>query len=408
MWPVIVRALYLFGGARDGNVAMMFGLLVIPLMMAGGVAVDFARAAHARSAVQEAADEALLRAARFKTMNPKSSDADLVELARKIVAATVAKLNVSIENFEVLYDPATEEFRLSISGKVPTTLLAAVGTKTLGIDTVSAVKLGKPPYMEVALALDNTGSMNDNDKIGHLKTAAQGMVNSLFAMKSAGLKVGLVPFAQYVNVDPANSGQSWVAPDDASWSGCVGSRNYPSNIEDADYAFKPVPGLSAVSCPNSVFPLSDEKSAIIAAIEGMVAQGHTYIPAGLMWGWSVLSPQAPFTEGLSYSEVENRSGIKALVVLTDGQNTRAPDYPTHESTNASDANELMKALCSNIKADGIVVYSIAFDVSDSTIRSLLEDCATTPKHYFAAEDASALDEAFESIALSLRNISLSR
>lgn len=405
------RILRRFLSSRDGNVAMMFGLLLIPLIIAGGIAVDIGRAGHARATLQEAADEALLRAARLKTLNPKATDAELTDIARKIVEATIAKLSgVTIDAFAVKYDPVTEEFRLVLSGELPTTLMAAVGKKSMPIDTISAVKLGKPPYLEVVMALDNTGSMNQKSKISQLKTSSKALVDALFAMEGAGVKVGLVPFAQYVNVGADKKSSSWLSvPKSAgAWKGCVGSRNYPSNLEDSDYVTKPVPGLVGAPCPDPILALSDDKAKIKAALDGMDANGWTYIPSGLVWGWRALSPVEPYTEGLSYAELKDRAGVKSLIVLTDGENTRAPDYPTHNSANQSQANDLMMKLCKNIKADGIVIYAIAFDVSDATIRTLLEECATSPGYYFAAENAVELTKAFQDIATSLRSISLSK
>ena len=83
-------------------------------------------------------------------------------------------------------------------------------------------------------------------------------------------------------------------------------------------------------------------------------------------------------------------GVKALILMTDGENTRAPDYPTHNSTIAALANQLTKEICVNIKNDEIVVYTIAFEVTDPEIKDILEGCATSPSYFFDA--ASALSE----------------
>jgi hypothetical protein len=94
--------------------------------------------------------------------------------------------------------------------------------------------------------------------------------------------------------------------------------------------------------------------------------------------------------------------------MTDGDNTRAPDYPTHNSTSKVLANDLTRELCSNIKAEKITVYTVAFEVTDTTIKDILRDCATNPSLYFDAKNSKTLTAAFASIAASLRNISLSR
>src|SRR5271154_1228065 len=49
-----------FWRTRKGNVAMMFGIALVPIMIAAGVGLDFARGMMARSAMSEALDAAAL------------------------------------------------------------------------------------------------------------------------------------------------------------------------------------------------------------------------------------------------------------------------------------------------------------------------------------------------------------
>jgi Flp pilus assembly protein TadG len=55
---------------RSGNVAMLFGLLVIPLVAMIGLAVDFGRVYSVTSNTQAALDAAALAAARTSQLNP--------------------------------------------------------------------------------------------------------------------------------------------------------------------------------------------------------------------------------------------------------------------------------------------------------------------------------------------------
>ncbi len=395
--------------SRSGNSAAIFALMMTPLLFAGGMAFDFARAAQARSVIQEAADAAILRAARLRTQDPSLDDAALAAAARRIFDAGVKTLDdLVIDAFALAYDDETEAFTLNLEGDIETQLMAAVGVRTIDIDTLSEVKLGAPAYMEVALALDNTGSMNENGKIASLRTSASALVESLFANPEAEVKVGLVPFAQYVNVGATNAGESWLGAAPAGWTGCVGSRNYPANVEDADYAVNRVPAVDGVDCPDAILPLTDDKGKILAAISGMNAIGWTYIAEGATWGWRVLSDQAPFTGGLSYADLKKRGGKKVLILLTDGMNTKAPTYPLHDSADTTLADTLTARVCEDVKKKEITVYTIAFDVTDSGVRSLLEDCGTTPGHYFAPDNSSELAAAFAEIAASLRTLSLTR
>lgn len=397
-----------FASARRGNVAMIFGLLLIPVLLAAGIAIDYTRTAQAKAVIQEASDAALLRAARMRSQNPAVTDAELTVLARRIFDAAISKLNdVSIDSFAVHYDSATEAFSLNVEGDMNTAIMGIAGMPTLKIDVLSEVKLGKPPYMEVVMALDNTGSMNQNSKLTNLKSSASMLVETLFAHPEAQVMVGLVPFGQYVNVGTANKNKSWMGSSDAGWQGCVGSRNFPANTEDSDYVSNPIPAVN-VTCGERIFPLSTDKEDMLDAIDNMVALGNTYIPSGLAWGWRVLSDGDPFPEGVSKTQLEQKGGIKVLILLTDGENTKAPSYPEHDSSDRALADDLTIRLCDAVKADGVILYTLAFDVTDPNIRSLLEGCGTTPGHYFEPDNASELADAFEKIATSLRNLSLSK
>ena len=54
---------------QSGNVAMLFGLLVIPLAVSIGLAVDFGRVYNVRSQTQSALDAAALAAGRVAQVN---------------------------------------------------------------------------------------------------------------------------------------------------------------------------------------------------------------------------------------------------------------------------------------------------------------------------------------------------
>ena len=56
--------LFRFWASERGNVAIMFGIFIIPMLLGAGMALDFFRAQKARSVIQEATDAAVLAAAR--------------------------------------------------------------------------------------------------------------------------------------------------------------------------------------------------------------------------------------------------------------------------------------------------------------------------------------------------------
>ncbi len=405
-----VRAPFLsFISDTSGNIAMMFGLFLFVILGGAGIAIDLQRASLIRAEIREAGDAALLAAARYKNGHPNADTDELNSVARKVFENGIKdKSSIAIDVFQISFDKVNDTFSLDIDGNFNTLIMGIFGQDQLEIASKSEAKLGKAPLLEVAMALDVTGSMNDNGKLNVMRNAARDLVATLFEPVGADVKIGVVPFAQYVNVDPANGSQSWLDNPGGAWSGCVGSRNYPSNTEDSNYAAEKAPGLNSIPCPDALMPLSADESALDAMIDDLDASGWTYIPSGLVWAWSLLTPNAPFSEGVSFATLKEERGTKALILMTDGENTRAPTYPAHDSADQTLANDITKETCANIKADEIVVYTIAFDVTDFAIKDILESCATTPSHYFDAASADDLIDAFASIADSLRYISLSR
>jgi hypothetical protein len=150
-------------------------------------------------------------------------------------------------------------------------------------------------------------------------------------------------------------------------------------------------------------------------IQGMVARGGTNILEGLMWGWRVLSPGEPFTQGRSYGDPENS---KYLILMTDGENWHQATSNHNKSsyhsfgyasrgrlgttytTSAlvSQMNAKTLAACQNAKDTGIKVYTVAFRLSEGPTRTMLTQCASSAAEAYAASDGATLVRAFESIA----------
>ena len=74
--------------------------------------------------------------------------------------------------------------------------------------------------LELALALDVTGSMASNNKMTELKKAAKSLLTTLksAAKKDGDIKVSIVPFAVVVNAGAANVNAS-------HWTGATGVRS---------------------------------------------------------------------------------------------------------------------------------------------------------------------------------------
>jgi len=134
----------------------------------------------------------------------------------------------------------------------------------------------------------------------------------------------------------------------------------------------------------------------------MTADGNTYIPAGLMWGWRALDNRQPLTEAASLPAGDTD---KVMVIMTDGENFKSKDGILHNrSDNGNDADKTTKRMCESIKNEDIKVYTIAYEVTDTPTQKLLRNCASSTGNFFNATNAQELNDAFQAIGNSLNEL----
>ena len=94
---------------------------------------------------------------------------------------------------------------------VPTSFTKVIGQDHIDIKVSSQVVWGMKK-LELALALDNTGSMASSNKMTELKKAAKELLQTLkkVAMNDDDIKIAIVPFAQEVNVGTTNVNATWL------------------------------------------------------------------------------------------------------------------------------------------------------------------------------------------------------
>ena len=190
-----------------------------------------------------------------------------------------------------------------------------------------------------------------------------------------------------------------------TWYGCVGSRPHPWNLKDANPSLR-FPGPLGIYCNAELLPLTDNRNGLLARINALTPYDETYIPDGVMWGTRVLSPQIPFTEGMSQADTSKKLR-KVLVVMTDGMNTLSPVGELHTGTNQSQADSYTAQACTEAKDQGLEVYTISFGNQVPTrIRNLLKQCASEQDQYFHAANSAALNRAFKDIADNLLSVRL--
>jgi len=189
-----------------------------------------------------------------------------------------------------------------------------------------------------------------------------------------------------------------------TWRGCVGSRAEPWNTR-AKYASKKIPGLMNISCGTQIRPLTNRLSDVKSTIAALKANGETYMPAGLLWGWRSLSRKQPLKQANSGF---NKNTRNVLILMTDGANTKSKKGELHNGGDAASANTLTQTLCQRIKADNIEVYTIAYAFGDITAKNILRNCASDANKFFDARNSAELQKAFDAIGNNLLNLRLTQ
>ncbi len=147
--------------------------------------------------------------------------------------------------------------------------------------------------------------------------------------------------------------------------------------------------------------LTTDKQSLKNHIETFQPLNGTAGHVGTAWSYYMLSPEWNrfWSEGhLDVAEYDNADTIKAAVLMTDGQ------YNSNWAS--ADASAQAVALCTQMKAKGITVYTIGFDMSTNVndpARQTLVACASPEKYYFPY-DGNALKQAFNEIGNSLVTI----
>jgi hypothetical protein len=84
-------------------------------------------------------------------------------------------------------------------------------------------------------------------------------------------------------------------------------------------------------------------------------------------------------------------------------------YQTCSSAANGCSTTQARALCTAMKAKGIVVYTIGFQLGgNQTAIDTLNQCATEPGKFYTADNGDQLKQAFRDIALKLTSLYLSK
>ncbi|MBQ0710038.1 MULTISPECIES: VWA domain-containing protein [unclassified Ochrobactrum] len=287
-----------FAKDERGNFAMIAALVLVPLLLAGMVAVDTANLMRVRNNVQASLDAAALAVG--KRFSTGASQSDMQAYGARVFGANLTAINIDAVQFQVSFPEgaqADQQVRATANFTYKS-LFGAIASRLLGSERndwddkryamQSAVRLKNT--VEVALVLDNSGSMDylgsgsSKKRMDLLKDAAKQLVETMAAQSAIITRVekpvqfSLVPFAGSVNVGSQYLNADWM-----------------------DTA-----GLSKDSLENFDLPVTiDSNRAIIEKPVG----SRRFYKSGSGWG---KDDGKPFSRAVLYNDITARNPASLL------------------------------------------------------------------------------------------------
>lgn len=519
--------------ARDesGAVVIFSIFMIICMLMVGGVGIDLMRYERDRAKLQNTLDGAVLAAA----------DLDQTQPAEDVVRDYFNKAGVGGYLTSVTVDEGIG-YR-SVSATAESTL-DTYFLKLLDIYSLSAPATGQAEEridgIEISLVLDVSGSMNYNSRLTRLRPAARSFVDTVLDSAQEGnVYISIVPYATQVGVG-ADLLSHYNATTEHSYSHCVNFNSGDFETTELnqidqlqrtghfDPWYTQDGGIRLPVCPTTsnlqILPFSNDQNSLDDYINALTADGNTSIDVGMKWGTALLDPstQPVLSQMVADGDVpvafegrphgyNERSTLKVIVLMTDGENTsqyylnapyrsgnsevwynatadrysiqqgssfwwphtgtwedhaygNGPDetrcdweysrrrgwqwkcrdyseagtavrftypelwdhttlqynvnynygfdgnrwnnwyYDVRNYVDSTTKNSRTDDICTAAKDSGIVIFTVAFEAPD-TGQAVLQSCASSDSHHFDV-DGLAIDDAFASIAASIRKLRL--
>src|SRR5271166_1563889 len=142
---------------REGSVAIMFGLCAIPAVIAAGMAIDVGRAYMVKIRLGAALDAAALAVGSETNQTQTQLTSDLQNYFTANYPSSALGTNVTVTPVPANADLTASTVTFQAQATVPMTFMQLVGVSSINV-TVTA-QTQKASGLEVAVVLDNTGSM---------------------------------------------------------------------------------------------------------------------------------------------------------------------------------------------------------------------------------------------------------
>jgi Flp pilus assembly protein TadG len=445
--------------ANGANVTVTFALATIPMVGFVGAAVDYSHANAVKAAMQMAADStALMLSKNASTL----TSSEFTTKANSYFKAMFTRTDATGLLVSATYTTdGGQKVVVNASSNVKTNFMGLMGFSSMKVAVDSQVKWGNSK-LRVALALDVTGSMAADGKMTALKTATNSLLDQLKAAAATNgdVLVSIIPFSKDVNVGKSNYTATWIdwtawdaanggsssttgfvnygngtwcwngwywngssltygtcpstgsTSNHVNWNGCVTDRGLSTQPHSTNYDTSVLAPTTSVTaslfaaeqysdCPVAIMTLGYDWTAMKALVTSLVPAGNTNQGIGLAHAWMSLVGGGPYPT--PPTEDPNYKYTKVIILMSDGLNTQNRWY-----TNENQIDKRQELTCANVKAAGIVLYTLHVNTGGDPMSTLLQGCASSTDKFFHLTSATQLVGTFQKIATELSNLRISQ
>ncbi len=380
---------------RKGNFGIM-AAIVLPIMLAtGGVAIDATNLIMAKNHLQDATDSAALAASSalvnkgvsideakalaanyLKTqMYNWNASSSSVEEAKLIAEAFASNTAVDIKEVKGLGN--NKSYFVEVSTKFPVKLnplTQIIGGKTASVSSRSKTEASTEAKnaLSMYLVLDQSGSMGDPTATVNADTPTKQEQYQCGNNTCTRTVANYYSKIQALKLATKNLLTQLKTADPTTSLVRTGAVSYSSNMKNPTALAWGIAGVQSY-------------------VDALPASGSTDSSGAVARALSDISLAA---ENKAHKDKNGQVPTKYIVFMTDGDNNYYNNKSNGNSGDLSDA--ATRKTCDDARTAGIQVYTIAF-MAPNRGQNLLKYCATSADHYFAAENASQLTEAFKYI-----------
>ncbi|MEL7231966.1 MAG: TadE/TadG family type IV pilus assembly protein, partial [Pseudomonadota bacterium] len=186
---------------NSGQVAVIFSLSLVPVLTLLAMAVDFQRTTAVKGELSHELDAASLRGARHIMAGKKPENVRAM-LAEEIKQRVLARGDTYCTPAKIEFANRNREIKIDLSCSTDTMIGPPSGPDNIMFD-VSATSSWDVGLLDVSFVFDISGSMQSNNRINSLKSAANDALDVLIPegdeTANEGVRIAMVSYDDMVN-----------------------------------------------------------------------------------------------------------------------------------------------------------------------------------------------------------------